>query len=301
MTVGGHNPSDRAFRASLSQFTGRCAPGCPRRDSACLSRLRLCLRVRLFLPGEILQRLLLQLRVRLQVGSGAVSADEPIWLVRLSRLIMKGMARLTYTINPEYDWAMVKEVTKRHGFELGDKKSFLKDYRYADDVLKKTKLMYQKAWDEIGNFFFKQVEQITQHPWKFKKYECVLSLVHQGLSNWGGNKIVRSWAENPYSQRKITAHELIITYLWDYLDKQGYKKLPDKKKWAFCEITAWAITGLEKRLVQKCWPWITEAEKWPLKHNYPELIPLQKKIRPLYEKRTSFKRYAEKALKVITS
>jgi hypothetical protein len=111
---------------------------------------------------------------------------------------------------------------------------------------------------------------------------------------------VRSWAENPYRQRKITAHELLITYLWDYLDQQGYRKLPDRKKWVFCEITAWAITGLEEKLVKKCWPWITKTEKWPLKHNYPELVPLQKKLRPLYEKRSDFKDYAKKALSVIS-
>jgi len=211
------------------------------------------------------------------------------------------MLKLIYIINPEYDWAMVKEAAKRHGFELGNRRSFLKDYCHVNGVLEKTKLMYQASWDEIGDYFFKRVEEITKHPWKFKKYECVLSLVHQGLSNWGGNKIVRSWAENPYSQRKITAHELIITHLWDYLDKQGYKKLPDKKKWAFCEITAWAITGLEKGLVQKCWPWISAGEKWPLKHNYPQLVKFQKKIRPLYEQRSNFESYVKKALKVIIS
>jgi len=214
------------------------------------------------------------------------------------------MPQLKFILNPSYDWEVFRSFRKGQGFklhkEIKTREDFLAVYRKLRPFLTGSRAVYQAAWDEINDFFFRYVERLTKHPWKFKKYYCVLSPFHKGVSNWGENRIIRSWAENPYTQRKITAHELLITHLWDYLDRHGYKNLSDESKWAFCEITAWAIAGLEEKLIKKCWPWIAESERWPLRHNYPQLVGLQKKIRPLYERRSSFKSYTEKALRVIS-
>ena len=211
------------------------------------------------------------------------------------------MTKLIYTIDFDYDWGMINHLEKTQGrnFGVGGRVKYKNAYKRADKALKKSKQLYQKSWDEIGDYFFKRVAEITKHKWKFKKYECVVSLVHKGVSNWGGNKIIRIWAENPYFQRKITGHELIISHLWNYLDENGYADLPDVKKWAFCEISAWAITGLDKKMVEKCWPWIFGNMIWPLKHNYPHLVKTQVKARPLFEKRTTFKQYTDRLVDIL--
>jgi hypothetical protein len=47
----------------------------------------------------------------------------------------------------------------------------------------------------------------------------------------------------------------------------------------------------------KFWPWITEKEKYPLNHNYLELYNLQKKLKPIYQKKKNFKEFLKKAIK----
>lgn len=89
--------------------------------------------------------------------------------------------------------------------------------------------------------------------------------------------------------RKITAHELIISHLFSIFEKDfKNENLSDKEKWALAEISAWAITGLEKKML-KFWPWISEKEKYPLNHNYPTLYKLQKLLRTKYKKKKTFK------------
>jgi len=172
-------------------------------------------------------------------------------------------------------------------------------YKALLPYLKKTQKLYQESWDEINKEFFETGEEITGFHWKHKIYFCVLSPFHWGISNWGGNKIIRTWRENPYSMRKITAHELLISHIFTIFERDfKTENLTDKQKWALAEISAWAITGLEKKML-KFWPWISEKEKYPLDHNYPELYRLQKKLKPIYENKKSFKEFLQKAIKII--
>jgi hypothetical protein len=210
--------------------------------------------------------------------------------------------KLIFAVDPDYDWRMLQAMRQRLPVQfkkLRSKKEFMAIYGKATAALRATASMYQLAWDKVGDYFFKRAETIVHHPWRFAKYSCVVSLIHRGISSWGGNKIARIWSENPYTQRKITAHELLITYLWDYLDKHGYRDLSSTHKWAFCEISAWAITGLDRQLVNKAWPWISEDERWSLTHNYPQLVTIQKRARPLYEGRIDFGTYAKKLVTLI--
>lgn len=174
-------------------------------------------------------------------------------------------------------------------------------YRTLSSYLKKTQALYQKSWDEINNDFSQTVEKITGCPWKHKFYFCVISLFLQGISSWGGNKIVRTWQENPYTMRKITAHELLISHIFTIFEKDFQQKnLADKQKWALAEISAFAITGLEKRTL-KFWPWISEEEKYPLRHNYSELYELQRILRPKYEKKKNFNQFLHEGIKILKS
>ena len=99
--------------------------------------------------------------------------------------------------------------------------------------------------------------------------------------------------------RKITVHELLISHIFTIFERNFQKEnLSDKQKWALAEISAWAITGLENKML-KLWPWISEEEKYPLNHNYPELYKLQKILRPRYEKKKNFKQFLKESIKII--
>ena len=196
--------------------------------------------------------------------------------------------RLKFVIDKKYDLEMAS-----------NKKEAEERYKGITSYLKETKVLYQKSWDKINDEFFKCVEEITGYPWKHKIYFCVVSPFHTGISSWGGNKIIRGWRENPYTMRKITAHELIISHLFSIFEKDfKNENLSDKEKWALAEISAWAITGLEKKML-KFWPWISEKEKYPLNHNYPTLYQLQKLLRTKYEKKRTFKEFLKEAIRVI--
>lgn len=191
-------------------------------------------------------------------------------------------------------------IDKKYDFEMASNKKEVEErYKGILQYLQKTTVFYQKSWDEINDEFFKVSEKITGCSWKHRVYYCVLSPFHKGISSWGGNKIIRSWNENPYTMRKITVHELIISHIFTIFERDFQKEnLSNKEKWALAEICAWVITGLEKRML-KFWPWITEKEKYPLSHNYPELYELQKKLKPIYEKKKDFKEFLRKSIKII--
>lgn len=191
-------------------------------------------------------------------------------------------------------------IDKKYDLKIAsDKKEAEERYKKVTAYLKKTKILYQKSWDEINDEFFKAVEEITSYSWKYKIYYCVLSPFHRGISTWGGNKIIRTWKENPYTMRRITAHELLVSHIFTIFERDFQKEnLSDKEKWALAEISAWVITGLKKKML-KFWPWIKEEERYPFTHNYPELYKLQKILRPKYEKKRNFKEFLKESIKIV--
>ncbi len=191
-------------------------------------------------------------------------------------------------------------IDKKYDLEtVPDKREVNRRYKETKKYLQKTQLLYQKSWDEINDRFFRTVEKITGYSWKHKNYYCVLSLFHRGISSWGGNKIARIWSENPYKMRKITAHELLISHIFTIFERDfGEEKLVPKEKWALAEIFAFAICGLEKDVLL-FWPWITEQEKYPLNHNYPELYALQRKLKPIYERKKTFRESLRKGIELV--
>lgn len=196
--------------------------------------------------------------------------------------------KLKFIIDKKYDLKIA--LNKKEGKER---------YKRVGLYLNKTKKLYQKSWDEINNEFFRTVEEITGYPWKYKRYYCVISPFRRGISSWGGNKIVRIWSENPYLMRKITAHELLISHIFTIFERDFKReKLTNKEKWAISEISAFAICGLEEKML-KFWPWISEKAKYPLNHNYPELYNLQRKLKPVYQRRKTFKEFLAQGVKLL--
>jgi len=170
-------------------------------------------------------------------------------------------------------------------------------YRKLKPFIKNSINDYQKSWDKINDNFFRLVRNKTGTNWKYKKYYCVVSAYHEGISSWGGKTIARRWSVNADVQRKITAHELVLSHFWMMLSQNEISKnWNNNKKWRYSEIFSWCLLGLDQDF-RIFWPWILEKDIFPENHNYPKLIPLQKKLKQLYSNCDNFVEFFQKAIK----
>lgn len=171
-------------------------------------------------------------------------------------------------------------------------------YESALPFMKKTKDWYQQSWNAIIEAFSLAVQDLTYpYPWEYDEYTCVLTHFSEGISNWNGTVIGRWWRENPYTQRRITAQELLIAHYFSihrrYFPASG---LHDDQIWQLAEIAAFALTGLEQRL-KAFWPWDTSG--YTAAHNYPFLIELQENLKQPFINRKSFQEYIESGIALI--
>lgn len=169
-------------------------------------------------------------------------------------------------------------------------------YRTNLCYLNKSVTLYQESWNMIINDFSEIIENISV-PWFYKGYVCVVTHFHEGLSNWDGNVIARWWKENSYTQRRITAHEILLSHYFT-IHRRMYKNsgLSDEQIWALAEIFAFAVTGLEKK-VMKFWPWDTNG--YYTNHNYPHIVKLQKALKEPYLERKNFDEYVRKGIDLV--
>jgi hypothetical protein len=196
-----------------------------------------------------------------------------------------GIVDLKYqSENMNLDFENVKKISEAENYESIKSKieEIVKNrYSTSEEYLNLSIGMYQKSWDEINDAFFSRLSEITKFPIQHKTFECVLSDFHIGISNWGGNKIVRSWKENPFTQRRITAHEIIISHFFSYIYEK-YPKVKDKHKiWELAEIFAFIATGIDE-VMTKFWPWDNSGSY--TNHNYPELVKKQRELIKIYLK-----------------
>lgn len=169
-------------------------------------------------------------------------------------------------------------------------------YEKCLPFIKKSTKLYEESWNEIIDDFSSIVTDLTI-PWFYDEYVCVVTHLCQGVSNWNGNKIGRIWKENPYTQRRTTAHEIILAHYFS-IHRNLYKDsgLTNKQKWALAEIAAFALTGLEPKIM-KFWPWDTRG--YYTNHNYPELVELQNELKEPFLKRKGFQEYIERGINLI--
>lgn len=201
--------------------------------------------------------------------------------------------KLKFIIDKEYD----KKMAKAFGFPKTTLAKIDLLYKTSFPYLESTKKLYQKSWNEINDKFTKYIEKITGYKWFYPKYECVVSVIHGGISNWGtAPKIVRHWRENPYYMRRITAHELILSHYFE-IYKRHYKKegLKDGQVWALAEIAAFALTSLTSE-VKQFWPWNTE---YYTNHNYPHIVEIQNKLKIAFLKRNDFDEYIRRGISLV--
>lgn len=235
------------------------------------------------------------------------------------------MSKLKYIIDKKYDGLMIYQMLKAQKNEAGikyqadmmgigfkfaqkvAKKTNYKDiqeeiakivdakYQKYLNGLKKSRQAYQKSWNQINDRFFVRLEKITNFPIQHKVFECVVSAFHPGISNWGGNKIVRIWNLDPLKQRRITAHEIIISHFFSFIKKNFPKEKSNNKIWQLAEIFAFISTGLDE-VMRQFWPWDKSGSY--LNHNYPEIVDAQKKLTSVYIKK-GFKEFVSRGLKLI--
>lgn len=170
------------------------------------------------------------------------------------------------------------------------------DLRYEENnsMLERSVELYQNAWNEMGDLFSQQIERITGVSWKYEEYFVVLSPFNPGISNRDGNVVVRSCFEDPRRQRRITAHEILMTHIWHIVDSSP--EFPTKGEmplWALNEMTTVAILSLEPSL-NKIWG--DNFEKFL--QNYPILEKPKMQIRDLYLVKQSFDSYLIQASEV---
>lgn len=157
---------------------------------------------------------------------------------------------------------------------------------------------YQKSWNSINDNFSSLVEKKTGVSWKYKTYYCVVSAFHEGISSWGGDTVARRWSINSDTQRPVTAHEIVLSHFWTMLEKNPLSKnWNNHKKWRYSEIFSWCLLGLNDEFF-KFWPWLLKKHRWPLNHNYPEIISLQKKVGVLHKRYKNFKDFFEASIKL---
>lgn len=230
--------------------------------------------------------------------------------------------KIKFVIDQEYDFQMIQHMlkgkdwehrAKRMGIDLDFANSFNhskekpnnlteelkklveKEYSKVLPFMEKTRDQYQQSWDEIIEDFSKTIEDLT-YPWFYNEYTCVVTHFNPGLSNWDGNIIGRWWKENPYIQRRITAHEILLAHYFsihkNHFDNSG---LTDKQVWALAEIAGFALTGLEENL-KKFWPW--DNRGYYTDHNYPHIVQLQEQLRDPFLNRKNFNEYVEKGIEL---
>lgn len=174
-----------------------------------------------------------------------------------------------------------------------------KEYNSLENLFKSSIGEYQEAWDLINDMFFYEVERVTEIKWKNAEYNVVLSPFHKGISNLGGNTIVRSIYENPKNQKRITAHEILMSHLWNII----FENFPESenevvgKYWALNEITTTAILGLETTLNSL---WTSETKGFDgFLTNYPQLNEVKETLKDIYLRKSGFKDYLKQALSVL--
>lgn len=196
--------------------------------------------------------------------------------------------KLKFILDKDYDKGFVKD---KKTLEYIDNQ-----YQSSLKFLESTKELYQKSWDEINDDFSQYIKKRTGYNWFYDIYECTVSVIHSGISNWGtAPKIVRGWKENPYSMRRITAHELILSHYFE-IYRRNYKEagLADGQVWALAEIAAFALTSLTPE-VKSFWPWNTE---YYTNHNYPHIVDIQNELKSVFLKKT-FDEYVKIGIDIV--
>ena len=174
------------------------------------------------------------------------------------------------------------------------------DARYAEagEALEAARAEYERLWEPILDEFSHVVTSTTQHCWFHSApktaYTDVISAFHPGLSDWHGNTVATKYDLPAESKRRILAHELVLSQVFHIVRKyHPASEISDWKVWALSELTAAWI--LSDRRLAAYWPGFP-AQKYFGRSNYPQLAGVEEELRPVFERRVSFRAYVDEAV-----
>jgi hypothetical protein len=171
-------------------------------------------------------------------------------------------------------------------------------YSEIGNQLSESALTYSSSWEQITDDFSFIVKDITGCDWFYSNYICVVSAFHPGVSNWYGNKIIRKYGENPIKQRRITAHEIVLSHIFRVCRVYySQSEINDASLWEIAEITAVLI--LDDNRLLKYWDDYVPPKNYFSKSNYPQLANLEDKLRVAYRDRNDFKEYLKNAVQIV--
>ncbi len=169
--------------------------------------------------------------------------------------------------------------------------------KYAKEIDKAIK-NYQKEWNKIGQTFSDEIDKIAPYKWFYDTYYVVVSPFHPGVSSKGGDKVIRGAFEDPKEQLRITAHEILMSHIWNIL----FELYPESEEsadkdmhyWAINEITTVAILGLEESLNAL---WTDKLKGFDnFLSNYPQLNKLKMELKEMYKSKKNVKDFLDRAL-----
>ena len=178
----------------------------------------------------------------------------------------------------------------------------LVDSRFTEDgaAIRRSITSFQDLWIDLLPLFSTVVVETTQSPWVHSRYDCVVSSIHPGLSSWRGNKVAVKYDSSPELKRRILAHEIVLSDVFQ-LFRQRYTRfaLNDWQVWAFAEITAVFI--LDDPRLQGFWPDFPRSGKYFVHSNYPQLAGIEKRLKEVFDERTSYISYEQQAAGILRS
>lgn len=237
--------------------------------------------------------------------------------------------KVKYIIDKNKDIKMVYTILKSNdpsgnqnrAEQMGIKKSLLElisrssDFKevkneitdlYDEKYIKDRELLFSKkeefgrGWIKVNDTFEQETSRIIGLPWQFDEYEVVVSLFHRGVSNMLGNTVYLWIYDDLDIHLRITAHELLMTHIWQYLFKNFREEeiyANWNRYWSINEITTTFVLGIEPKL-NTLWSKRMRGYENFLQ-NYPQLLSNRDRLADNYKNRKSFKEYLDFALTLL--
>jgi len=184
--------------------------------------------------------------------------------------------------------------------EAWDLAARIVDDRFKNDgaAIEASQKDLEAVWKDLLPLYSRVVVETTESPWVHPEYTCLVSSVHPGLSSWSGNKVAVKFDGSPELKRRIVAHELLLSNVFQLLRKRfARSEISDWRVWAFSEITPVLI--LDDPRLRTLWPNSPHAGGYFIRSNYPQLAGLEKRLKELFDHRTSYLDYEEKSAAVL--
>ena len=178
--------------------------------------------------------------------------------------------------------------------------SKLVDERYDQlaTSLERARQEYSALWQPMVETFSGTVTTLTEHGWFHGGYICVVSAFHPGLSDWHGNRIAARYDLSPEMKRRIVAHEIVLSHLFQlFRARHDRSELDDWRVWAFSEITAVFI--LSDASLHPLWPGLPRPGEYFARSNYPQLAPLEDALLAVWSDRSNFKDYLDRSISIL--